>query len=87
MTGQSHNGTPHATILLVDDDEAVRRVAAKVLGRAGYRVLEAEGGPEALEVARGEDGPIDLLLTDVVMLRLFFGLLVEKADKTCSMVL
>ncbi len=55
------------TILLVDDDDAVRRVAAKVLGRAGYAVLEAEGGPTALEKARDHDGPIHLLLTDVVM--------------------
>lgn len=55
------------TILLVDDDAAVRRVAARVLRRAGYTVLEAESGPQALATSRAAEGPIDLLLTDVVM--------------------
>ncbi|MBW3535068.1 MAG: response regulator [Gemmatimonadetes bacterium] len=63
------DATPEApeTILLVDDDTAVRRMAAKVLRRAGYTVLEAVGGPEALAVARSREDHIDLLLTDVVM--------------------
>jgi two-component system cell cycle sensor histidine kinase/response regulator CckA len=56
-----------AVILVVDDDVAVREVAARVLRRAGYRVLEAGDGSEALEVARSQVGPLDLLLTDVVM--------------------
>ncbi|MEX2528574.1 MAG: PAS domain S-box protein [Gemmatimonadota bacterium] len=55
------------TILLVEDDHAVRRLAARILKKAGYRVLEAGEGEEALEVARGEGGGLDLLLTDVVM--------------------
>jgi PAS domain S-box-containing protein len=55
------------TILLVDDQEALRRVAARVLRGAGYEVLEAGGGAEAIEAAEGHGGGIDLLLTDLVM--------------------
>ena len=55
------------TILLVDDTDPVRRLARDVLAGAGYRVLEAGGAEEALQMA-GRPGPrIDLLVTDVVM--------------------
>jgi two-component system cell cycle sensor histidine kinase/response regulator CckA len=55
------------TLLVVDDDAAVRRVAGKALRRAGYRVIEADGGEQALEIGRRRAGEIDLLVTDVVM--------------------
>src|SRR5881396_2639989 len=55
------------TILLVEDEHLVRLLARKVLERAGYRVLVAAGGAEALELAERYAGPIHLLLTDVVM--------------------
>jgi two-component system, cell cycle sensor histidine kinase and response regulator CckA len=55
------------TILLVEDDEMVRRVAVRVLKNRGYHVLSAASGVEALEVARAYAGHIDLLLTDLVM--------------------
>ncbi len=55
------------TILVVEDEEAVRRAAARVLRAAGYTVIEAENGREALEVAGQHQGPIHLVLTDVVM--------------------
>jgi len=55
------------TVLLVEDEEAVRRVAAKTLESSGYRVLTAKDGPEALTVAARESGTINLLLTDMVM--------------------
>ena len=55
------------TILLVEDEEAVRRVAAKTLVASGYRVLSAKDGPEALALATQEAATIDLLLTDMVM--------------------
>src|SRR5689334_1460171 len=55
------------TILLVEDERLVRVLARKVLEQAGYRVLVAEGGAQALELARGHSGVIDLLVTDVVM--------------------
>ena len=57
------------TILLVEDDEQVRKVARLMLQRSGYKVLVAGGGPEALQLI--EHGPgVDLLLTDVVMPRM-----------------
>lgn len=59
-------GTP-ATILLVDDEEAVLRTAERVLTRAGYRVLAVSTGPAALELARTSQERIDALVTDVEM--------------------
>ncbi len=55
------------TILVVEDEEAVRRLSAKVLERAGYRVLSAADGAEAIRCIDAFDGRIDLLVTDVVM--------------------
>jgi PAS domain S-box-containing protein len=55
------------TILLVEDEDAVRAVAREALRRRGYAVLEAAHADGALEVADGFDGRIELLLTDVVM--------------------
>jgi PAS domain S-box-containing protein len=55
------------TILLVEDEESLRRLAARVLEAAGYRVLVAAGGSEAIDVAARHEGPIALLLTDIVM--------------------
>jgi len=55
------------TLLLVDDNEAVRRVIAKYLRAEGYTVVTADDGPEALDVARGCPLAIDMLLTDVMM--------------------
>lgn len=54
------------TILVVDDDTWVRMLTRDVLVAAGYRVLEAPDGPDAIRVAE-RPGPIHLLLTDVVM--------------------
>jgi len=55
------------TILLVEDAEPLRELARLFLEGAGYHVLEANGGAEALEMSRGHGGPIHLLLTDVIM--------------------
>ncbi len=55
------------TILLVEDEESVRVVAAAALERSGFRVLSASDGRDALRCSRAFEGPIDLLLTDVVM--------------------
>ena len=58
------------TVLLVEDAAAVRAVTKQVLERQGYKVLEAADGEAALQLAQRHRGPIDLLLTDVVMPRL-----------------
>ena len=55
------------TVLLVEDEDPVRSLAAKVLRGLGYQVLEAKLGRQALEVSLAHTGHIDLLLTDVVM--------------------
>ena len=55
------------TILLVEDEDMIRKLARDVLTRSGYTVYDAPTGARALEVLRGHEGEIDLLLTDVVM--------------------
>jgi PAS domain S-box-containing protein len=55
------------TVLVVEDEPGVRRVTERILRRAGYDVVAAAGGSEALEACGRSDQPIDLLLTDVVM--------------------
>ena len=55
------------TVLLVEDDHQVRHVARGALAKAGYRVLEAPGPREALDIAERHPSGIDLLLTDVIM--------------------
>ncbi|HEX2761096.1 MAG TPA: ATP-binding protein, partial [Rhizomicrobium sp.] len=59
--------TGQDTILLVEDEEAVRSFAARALRMRGYHVLEAGGGEEALEIVKAGDTKIDLIITDVVM--------------------
>jgi PAS domain S-box-containing protein len=55
------------TVLIVEDQQAVRGLARKMLQERGYHVLEASDGREALSIVRRHSGEIDLLLTDVVM--------------------
>ncbi|MGZ3331487.1 MAG: PAS domain S-box protein [Gemmatimonadaceae bacterium] len=55
------------TILLVEDEPAVRGLASRILEKQGYRVLSAQHGREAMDIASNETGKIDLVLTDVVM--------------------
>jgi len=55
------------TVLLVEDEESVRQLVRETLEAKGYKVLEADHGTAALEIAERHDGPIDILITDVVM--------------------
>ena len=59
--------TGMGTILLVEDEEAVRAFATRALSSRGYTVLEAGNGVEALEIFKTHDEPIDLMVSDVVM--------------------
>ena len=74
LSARRDSGTPRRTppkgtetILLVEDDEAVRRFVRDVLVRNGYTVLEAASGGEAVNVARPNAAAIHLVLSDVVM--------------------
>jgi signal transduction histidine kinase len=62
--------TSEKTILLVEDERALRDVTVRMLIAHGYRVIAAEDGEQALQAARDHEGPIDLLLTDVIMPRM-----------------
>jgi CheY-like chemotaxis protein len=66
------------TILVVEDEAAVRRMASRALRSQGYAILEAENGAEALEVLARATGPVDLVLSDVVMPVLNGGELGER---------
>ena len=59
--------TGHGTVLLVEDEEAVRAFGARALASRGYTVLEASSGAEALQVVEDTPEPIDLIVSDVVM--------------------
>jgi len=55
------------TVLLVEDEPALRHMAERILAGAGYHLIVAEDGESALAAARGHEGEIDLVVTDVVM--------------------
>lgn len=70
------------TILLAEDDSSLRVLNERVLRAAGYRVLTAANGPEALEVARSHDGTIDMVATDVVMPQMNGRTLVDQVAES-----
>ena len=59
--------TGSGTVLLVEDEDAVRMFGVRALRNKGYRVLEANNGEAALDVINSSDAPIDLIISDVVM--------------------
>jgi PAS domain S-box-containing protein len=63
----AHVAPGTGTVLLVEDEAIVREPLRQILEQQGYRVLQAGDGEEALRVAARHAGPVDLLLTDVVM--------------------
>jgi two-component system cell cycle sensor histidine kinase/response regulator CckA len=59
--------TGRGTVLLVEDEDAVRSFAARALGQRGYHVLQASTGTEAVELFGAHGGEVDLVVSDVVM--------------------
>jgi PAS domain S-box-containing protein len=66
------------TVLLAEDEDALRVILGRVLAGSGYRVIAGRNGAEALEAVRASGGRIDLLLTDVVMPRMNGAELAER---------
>jgi len=67
------------SVLVVEDEDGVRRLTERILGRAGYRVLSAPNGHAALELCARADERVDLLLTDVIMPEMLGPELAEQA--------
>jgi PAS domain S-box-containing protein len=70
------------TALLVEDDARVRRAVRRMLDRIGFDVLEAGDGEAGLEAAAGHDGPIDVVVTDLMMPRLGGGAFARRLALT-----
>ncbi|HST09520.1 MAG TPA: response regulator, partial [Terriglobales bacterium] len=74
------------TVLLVEDENAVRHPTFEFLKQCGYKVIEAKDGLQAIGAAHKHDGPIDLMVTDVVMPGMSGGQLAELlAEKYSEM--
>jgi two-component system, cell cycle sensor histidine kinase and response regulator CckA len=71
------------TVLLVEDEDPVRKFGARALRNKGYNVIEAESGVAALNIVQAATEKIDLLITDVVMPRLDGPELVRKVREIC----
>jgi two-component system cell cycle sensor histidine kinase/response regulator CckA len=60
----------HGTVLIAEDEEAVRTLAARALSELGYETLQAEDGRAALDILIERDGRVDLVITDLIMPRM-----------------
>jgi len=81
MTPSESPSRGSETVLVVEDENAVRLVAVGILRKAGYDVLEASDGEEALRVASNHEGPIHLVLTDVLMPGIHGPALVKRLEE------
>ncbi len=73
---------PDLTVLLVEDEDAVRMFGARALRNKGYQVVEAASGEDALDILDAGEEPIDVLITDVVMPGLDGPALIRKVRET-----
>ena len=62
-----HEGGGSETILVVENEDAIREVTKRILDRNGFSVLSAGNGPDAIEAVQSFPGPIHLLLTDLIL--------------------
>ena len=76
--GADNQSVGAETVLVVEDETGVRRLARRILERSGYSVIEARDGRHALEFAAAHAGRIDLLLTDMVMPEMNGRVLAER---------
>lgn len=76
--GASEAAAEPKTILLIDDEQSVRSIIMKILRRANYTVLEADGGDRALALAESHAGAIDLVISDLYMPGLHGPAVAEK---------
>ena len=69
MSGQQDNASRSVspTILVVDDEPSITKLCKAMLQQAGFSVLDADGSSEALKICTQHEGPIDLLLTDLIL--------------------
>lgn len=75
--------TERPTVLLVDDEDSLRRVTTRILKKSGYEVLAASGGEEALRLCAEQPRAIDLVITDVVMPKMTGSELVSQLEAQC----
>ncbi len=69
------------SIIVVDDDAAVRRIASRILAEEGFHVLEASDGDEAIQLAERHGPEVGLVVTDIVMPRLNGIELLERLSR------
>lgn len=83
MENATATGTTETTILLVEDEDVVRKLALRILRKEGYTVYSAASGAEALEICEQRGGDIHLLLTDVNMPKMGGRELARRVASVC----
>ncbi len=67
ISAMMNGNSAQIVVLVVDDEDSIRRLIRNVLESAGYEVLDASNGHDGLALCQGHEGAIDILLTDLVM--------------------